>query len=118
MLDGAYWTGYNHADMSEYEPSLLDTCLLALRERESELKRRGVVHAAIFGSVARRQDDVDSDIDIAVEVQSGIGFGTSGLLDLERELSGVFRRHTEVFSVGGFKPTKHREIFRDLVWAF
>ena len=47
-----------------------------------------------------------------------MGFGTSGLLDLERELSDVFRRRTEVFSVGGFKPTKHREIYRELVWAF
>jgi predicted nucleotidyltransferase len=104
--------------MAHYEPSLLETCLLALRDRESELKRRGVLHAAIFGSVARREDAVDSDVDIAVEVQSGIGFGTSGLLDLERELSDVFRRRTEVFSLGGFEPTKHREIYRDLVWAF
>jgi predicted nucleotidyltransferase len=104
--------------MSAYEASLLDTCLLALRERESDLKKRGVLHAGIFGSVARRQDHADSDVDIAVEIRSGMGFGTSGLLDLERELSDVFRRRTEVFSVGGFKPTKHREIYRELVWAF
>ncbi len=117
-LDGAYPAGYNGADMPEFDPSLLETCLLTLRNRESELKRRGVLHAAIFGSVARRQDAADSDIDVAVEVQSGIGFGTSGLLDLERELSDVFGRRTEVFSLGGFKPTKHREIYRDLIWAF
>jgi hypothetical protein len=104
--------------MSGYEASLLETCLLALREREPELKKRGVLHAGIFGSVARRQDGADSDIDVAVEIQSGIGFGTSGLLDLERELSGVFHRRTEVFSLAGFRPTKHREIYRELVWAF
>lgn len=97
---------------------MLDSCLLALRERESVLKERGVLHAGIFGSVARREERADSDVDVAIEIQSGMGFGTSGLLDLERELSGVFRRRTEVFSLGGFKPAKHREIFQELVWAF
>ena len=104
--------------MTTYGESLLETCLLALREREPELKRRGVLHAGIFGSVARREDRAESDVDIAVEVQSGIGFGTSGLLDLERDLTHVFGRRTEVFSLGGFKPTKHHEVYRDLVWAF
>jgi uncharacterized protein len=104
--------------MTAYGESLLDSCLLALREREAELKQRGVLHAGIFGSVARREDRVDSDIDIAVTVKSGIGFGTSGLLDLERDLSQVLGRRTEVFSLGGFKPSKHQSVYRDLVWAF
>ncbi|HYW53714.1 MAG TPA: nucleotidyltransferase domain-containing protein [Dongiaceae bacterium] len=104
--------------MSPYEASLLDTCLLALREREPDLKKRGVLHAGIFGSVARRQDHADSDIDVAVEIKSGMGFGTSGLLDLERELTSIFQRRTEVFSLGGFKPAKHREVYRELIWAF
>jgi predicted nucleotidyltransferase len=96
----------------------LERCLLALRDRQHELRDRGVLHAAIFGSVARREERTDSDVDVVVEVQPGIGFGTSGLLDLERELSDVFGRRTDVFSLGGFERTKHAGVYRDLVWAF
>jgi predicted nucleotidyltransferase len=104
--------------MTNHGESLLDRCLLAIREREGELKRRGVLHAGIFGSVARRQDGADSDVDIVVEVQAGIGFGTSGLLDLERDLNEVFGRRTEVFSLGGFTPSKHQSVYRDTIWVF
>ena len=38
-----------------------------LKGAEAELKARGVVHAALFGSVARGEDRPDSDIDVMVE---------------------------------------------------
>lgn len=47
---------------------MLTKCLETLRERESELRARGVLHAAIFGSVARGEDDEKSDVDVIVQV--------------------------------------------------
>ena len=39
-----------------------------LKGAEAELKARGVIHAALFGSVARGEDRPDSDIDVMVEI--------------------------------------------------
>lgn len=44
----------------------LDHVLGVLRAHEAELKQRGVMHAAVFGSVARGEDNPESDVDILV----------------------------------------------------
>jgi uncharacterized protein len=46
----------------------LDHLLDTLRTHESELRRLGVSHAAVFGSIARGEARVDSDIDVLVEL--------------------------------------------------
>ncbi|MCJ2020381.1 nucleotidyltransferase domain-containing protein [Methylobacterium sp. E-065] len=40
-----------------------------LRTHEAELRRRGVVHAALFGSVARGEARADSDLDVMIEIE-------------------------------------------------
>ena len=42
--------------------------IAVLREHEGELRRQGVTHAALFGSVARGEARPDSDLDIMVEI--------------------------------------------------
>src|ERR1017187_3909623 len=46
----------------------LDDVLETLRNHESGLRRLGVSHAAVFGSVARSEARTDSDIDVLVEL--------------------------------------------------
>jgi len=46
----------------------LDNVLDKLRTHEGELRRLGVSHAAVFGSVARGEATADSDIDVLVEL--------------------------------------------------
>ncbi len=46
----------------------LDGVLTALRSHESELRRFGVSHAAVFGSVARGEATEASDVDVLVEL--------------------------------------------------
>jgi len=43
--------------------------IATLRAHEEELRRRGVRHAALFGSVARGEAISTSDIDILIELQ-------------------------------------------------
>lgn len=45
-----------------------DAIIARLRDAEAELKARGVVHAALFGSAARLEAGPDSDIDVMVEI--------------------------------------------------
>ncbi len=47
----------------------LERVLAILRSRAPELRRRGVVHVAVFGSVARQDDRPDSDVDVLVELE-------------------------------------------------
>ena len=58
------------------------TTLDAVRQRltaeEPVLRRRGVRHLAVFGSVARGDDRPDSDIDLAVEIARAGEFATEG----------------------------------------
>jgi len=45
-----------------------DDALRIIRSRRRDLMAMGVDHAAIFGSVARRGDRPDSDVDVMIEV--------------------------------------------------
>jgi predicted nucleotidyltransferase len=48
-------------------PTSLAAALRILKDHEPELRRRGVVHAAVFGSVARGEANAVSDVDILIE---------------------------------------------------
>lgn len=48
--------------------SLLADILAKLRAHEGELRERGVVHVAVFGSVARAENRTDSDVDLFVDL--------------------------------------------------
>lgn len=52
----------------------LDIVRGQLAAQEAELRRRGVRHLAVFGSVARGKDRADSNVDIAVEIEEGHAF--------------------------------------------
>ncbi len=46
----------------------LDEALSRLRAHADELRGRGVLHAAVFGSVARGEAREDSDVDVLIEL--------------------------------------------------
>ena len=48
--------------------SLLAGILDRLRAHEAQLRARGVLHVAVFGSVARDDDRPDSDVDLLVDL--------------------------------------------------
>ncbi len=45
-----------------------DQVIATLRAHERELRDRGVLHVALFGSVARNEGKRSSDIDIMIEL--------------------------------------------------
>ncbi|HEY1430323.1 MAG TPA: nucleotidyltransferase domain-containing protein [Stellaceae bacterium] len=49
-------------------PALVRRDLARLRAHQAELRRRGVRHAALFGSIARGEGARTSDIDILIEL--------------------------------------------------
>jgi predicted nucleotidyltransferase len=103
-------------DRHVFEGPLLDRTLTVLQSQAPALRDRGVLHAFVFGSVARREDGPDSDIDLVVEVRPG--FGSFELMDVESFLTDAIGRRAEIVSRRGLLPDRHADIIRDMVRAF
>ena len=64
--------------------------------------RRGGHNVRIFGSVARGEETDDSDIDLLVDLDSGVGL--VGLVGLNRELTELLGANVDVVPGGALKP--------------
>ena len=109
--------GISEQDERGQPPTLADV-LAILREQAGTLRTRGILHAGVFGSIARGEATVASDVDILVEIDYATGFGTMDLIELEERLASMLGRRVDLVSVGGLKRGKHDAIRRDAVQAF
>jgi len=82
--------------------------LNVVRERlaavETELRRRGVRHLAVFGSIARGDDNPDSDVDLAVEIEPGQPFSLIRMEDTRLFLEDTLRRSVDLGEIDSFRP--------------
>jgi len=95
---------------------MLDRALAIIRARADELRARGFLHIAIFGSVARREDGPESDVDLVVE--AGPDVDSMDALKVERLLQAEIGREVQIISRYGLDRVRHAEIFRDMIQAF
>jgi len=75
------------------------------------LRRHDVTHAAIFGSFARGEEEVDSDLDILVELPS-----TKSLLDLvalKLDLGEVLGRKVDVLTSRALHPRTRERVLQE-----
>ena len=93
---------------------VLDT----LRTHESELRRLGVSHAAVFGSVARGEATVDSDIDVLVELDQDRPLGIFEYARLKIYINEILNGAGDVVNRRTLKPLLRDSILRDAVHAF
>ena len=95
----------------------LAKAILALRANHNELANLGVLHAAVFGSVALGTADQDSDTDIFIE------FEESRLPDIF-EYAGVCQRIKEIIPTadvverGSLRSKFAKRITKEAVYAF
>jgi predicted nucleotidyltransferase len=98
------------------------TTLAAIRQRlaaeEPELRRRGVRHLAVFGSVARGDDRPDSDVDVAVEIEAGRSFSLIRMEETRLFLEDALRRPVDLGEVDSFRPHVRATFERDGVPIF
>ena len=67
--------------------SLAERVLALLRARERELKKRGVKHAVLFGSVARGTHIPESDVDIALLTGERAKIDLFDIVEMEEALT-------------------------------
>jgi uncharacterized protein len=64
-----------------------DDVLATLRAHERELKDLGIIRVAVFGSVARGEDTVGSDVDLVVALDDAWGHSLLDEIRLQRHLT-------------------------------
>ncbi len=91
-----------------------DPAIAEIQSKVAEvMRRRGVVRAGVFGSVARGETCLASDVDFLVEFEPG-----RTLLDLSGlrlDLAGVLGRDVDVATANSLHPRLKDEVMRDLV---
>ena len=96
----------------------LDDVLEILRNHESELRLRGVSHAAVFGSVARGEAGAGSDIDVMVELDEHLAIGIFEYARLKLYINEILDGAADVVNRRTIKPLLRDNILRDAIHAF
>jgi predicted nucleotidyltransferase len=96
----------------------LDDVLDTLRSHEGELRRFGVSHAAVFGSVARGEATAGSDIDVLVELDEDRPMGLFEYARLKLYINEILDGGGDVVNRRTIKPLLRDSVLRDAVNAF
>lgn len=86
-----------------------------VREHAAEIRARGVTGLGLFGSMARGDAGVDSDIDIVVDVAPDRKFSLIDLAGLRVFLCELFRHETDVVIRDDLRPDFRAAIDRESV---
>ncbi|HKO14422.1 MAG TPA: nucleotidyltransferase family protein [Acidobacteriaceae bacterium] len=96
----------------------LDQVLETLRAHEQELRRCGVAHAAVFGSVARGESGAGSDIDVLVELDPTRPIGIFEYARVKLTIGELLGGAGDVVNRRTLKPALRDNILRDAIHAF
>src|SRR5271169_6995631 len=75
-----------------------------LRAHQAELRRRGVRHAALFGSLARGEGKRTSDIDILIELDPQAPVGLFEYVGITQYLADLFPFRIDIANGSSLKP--------------
>ena len=95
-----------------------DAVIATLRAHRADLERMGVIHAALFGSLARGESGPDSDIDIAIDMDYEIVGGIWEYAGLKQQIADLFSGPVDVVNRARLKPGVRESVARDLIYAF
>src|ERR1700733_9461539 len=97
---------------------ILEQVIRRIRKTEPELRRRGICHLAVFGSIARGEATPGSDIDIAVDIEPNRTFSLIRMVDTRLLLEEVLERHVDLGEIEAFRPLVRASFERDRVPVF
>ena len=89
-----------------------------LRKHEATLRKRGVAHAALFGSRARDEQGPDSDTDIMIEIDPDAPVGVWEYAGIKAYIASLFDGPVDVVNREGLKPYVRPTVTSDAIYAF
>lgn len=92
--------------------------IAVLRAHEVELRRQGVSHAALFGSVARGDADPDSDLDIMVQIDPAADVDLYDYVGITQFIDDLFAGRADVSDRDMLIEAVRREAEREAIFAF
>jgi predicted nucleotidyltransferase len=96
----------------------LDDILTSLQRHRDELRRRGIAHAAVFGSVARGEDRPDSDIDILITLDPAADVGLFEYVRIGRYIEEIVGAPVDMIDSTTLAPAVRQSIEHTAVHAF
>ncbi len=108
----------NAGEWADPMAQMLEEVLRRIRSEERELRRRGICHLAVFGSVARGSNQLNSDVDIAIEIEPGHPFSLIRMEDTRLLLQDTLGRPVDLGEVDSFRPEVRDAFDRDRVSVF
>jgi uncharacterized protein len=104
-------------------PASLPEALRILKDHEPELRRRGVTHAAVFGSVARGEARQTSDVDILIDLDPERPIDLFGYAAIKLYIAALFGIDSldgpvDIVSGANLKTRLRSNILREAIRAF
>ena len=96
----------------------LDKVLEILRANRDMLRERGVLHAAVFGSVARGDAHAKSDVDLIVDLKREKPSGIFEFLRLQGDIADLIGAPVDLIERPTLVPMIREQILREAVDAF
>jgi predicted nucleotidyltransferase len=94
------------------------TVLAALRRHEAELRAAGVVRLSLFGSTARGEAGVGSDIDLLAAFDATRPLSLLDVIGIENRLSDLLGHPVDLVEEGTLKPRAQASAAQEAVRAF
>jgi uncharacterized protein len=95
-----------------------DEIIEKLKAREADLRAHGVMHAALFGSVARDEQNAESDIDILVDLDPAIVVTMFDYAGLKDYVASLFEGSVDVIDREALKARLRPRAAADAIYAF
>jgi uncharacterized protein len=99
-------------------PRQLEDVLETLRLHKDELRRRGVAHAAVFGSVARGEATDASDLDVLVDLDPDQRISYFDYAGIVLHIETLLGHDVDVANKKTLKPLLRDNILREAIDAF
>jgi uncharacterized protein len=104
--------------VGEKRPIALDRALSILRNHRARLSAMGVIHAGVFGSVARGEAGPSSDLDVLVDVDRAIVRSIYDYCEVRLAISDLFDGRADVVERKSLRPRLEERILAEVVGAF
>lgn len=99
------------------KPQLSDV-IATLRQHKADLSKIGVLHVAVFGSVARGEQTDESDVDLMIEVDEAVVKSIFDLGGIHQSFCEMLGREVDVSRRDRMRVHVQKEAEREAVLVF